>query len=223
MDSIINTYRIYVKTDSDENITAVNSSAFLTDTTGWMQTDEGSGDKYVHAQGNYFDKPLTDANGCYNYKLVYGKPVERTAEEKQSDTAYVEQIRDKKLVEISTACEQTIYAGVDVADSKGTEHFSLTMADQTNISALAVEVKNGAAAVPYHADGQLCREFAADEFIKVFTAVKDFVTYNTTLCNHINVWIKRCTTAQEISAITYSSTLPDDLQDNFNAILGGAV
>lgn len=215
-------YKVYVQTDTNENITAVNSSVFLTDTTGWAQIDEGTGDKYAHAQGNYFENPLMNESGCYNYKLVDGKPIERTDAEKQTDPVYIQQARAAKLAEISDACQQAVYAGVDVADTKGTEHFGLTIADQTNLSALASAIAQGAAAVPYHADGQLCRAFTAAEFSAVYTAAKAHVTKETTLCNHMNVWINRCTTAAEISAITYTSSLPDDLQANYSAILSAA-
>lgn len=77
------TFKVYIKTDTDGYITAVNSSVFLANPSDWTQIDEGTGDKYAHAQGNYFDKPLMDKNGCYNYKLTDGKPVETTAEDKQ--------------------------------------------------------------------------------------------------------------------------------------------
>ena len=76
-----NTYIVYVETDSNGYITAVNSSAFLTDTTGWTEIDRGYGDKYHHAQGNYFPQPIITMGGAYRYKLVDGKPVECTAEE----------------------------------------------------------------------------------------------------------------------------------------------
>ena len=78
-------YIVYVRTYDTERITAVNSSAFLPDTTGWVQIDSGYGDKYHHAQGNYFDKPLYDERGICRYKLVDGKPVERTQEEIDAD------------------------------------------------------------------------------------------------------------------------------------------
>lgn len=78
-------YIVYVRTDDAERITAINSSAFLTDTTGWVQIDSGYGDKYHHAQGNYFDKPLYDERGICRYKLVNGRPVERTHEEMDAD------------------------------------------------------------------------------------------------------------------------------------------
>ena len=75
------TYLVYVKTNSSGYITAVNSSAFLTDTTGWTEIDSGCGDKYHHAQGNYFPLPIISDGGACRYKLADGKPVECTAEE----------------------------------------------------------------------------------------------------------------------------------------------
>ena len=74
-------YIVYIKTGDANRITTVNSSAFLPDTTGWTQIDEGYGDKYHHAQDNYFPKPIITDGGAYRYKLVNGKPVECTAEE----------------------------------------------------------------------------------------------------------------------------------------------
>ena len=77
-----NHYIVYVKpNDSNGYITAVNSSAFLPDTTGWVEIDSGYGDKYHHAQGNYFPQPIITMGGAYRYKLVDGQPVECTAEE----------------------------------------------------------------------------------------------------------------------------------------------
>lgn len=73
-------YIVYVKT-SNGYITAVNSSAFLTDTTEWTEIDSGYGDKHHHAQGNYFPKPIYTLGGAYRYKLVDGKPVECSSEE----------------------------------------------------------------------------------------------------------------------------------------------
>ena len=74
-------YIVYARTNSNGYIIAVNSSAFLTDTTGWTEIDSGYGDKYHHAQGNYFPQPITTDGGAYRYKLVDGVPTECTAEE----------------------------------------------------------------------------------------------------------------------------------------------
>ena len=76
-------YVVYVKSNAEGYITSVNSSAFLTDLTGWTEIDSGTGDKYHHAQGNYFPLPLMTEDGAYRYKLADGKPVECTPEEVQ--------------------------------------------------------------------------------------------------------------------------------------------
>lgn len=72
---------VYVKTNENSYITAVDSSAFLTDTTGWTEIDRGSGDKYHHAQGNYFPEPIVTMGSAYRYKLVDGNAMECTPEE----------------------------------------------------------------------------------------------------------------------------------------------
>lgn len=74
-------YIVYVKPNENDYITAVNSSAFLTDTTGWVEINRGYGDKFHHAQNNYFDKRIQTDGYAYRYKLVDGAPVECTPEE----------------------------------------------------------------------------------------------------------------------------------------------
>lgn len=76
-----NPYLVYVKTDSSGHIVAVNSSAFLTDATGWVEIDRGYGDKYHHAQGNYFSETIFTEDGAYRYKLDGDIVVECTDKE----------------------------------------------------------------------------------------------------------------------------------------------
>lgn len=78
-------YKVYIQADTRNRITAINSDAFLADTSGWTQIDEGDGDKFHHAQGNYLTMPIVTDEGVPRYKLVDGKVIERTAEEIQAD------------------------------------------------------------------------------------------------------------------------------------------
>ena len=77
--------KVYIKTDHENRVTAVNSEIFISDTTGWTEIDRGDGDRYVHAQGNYLPKQLMDENGVYRYKYADGIVSERTAEEMAGD------------------------------------------------------------------------------------------------------------------------------------------
>lgn len=63
---------VYTKTNADGYVTKVESDIFIKDLTGWTKIDEGFGDKYAHAQSQYFDKPLISDNGMYNYKYING-------------------------------------------------------------------------------------------------------------------------------------------------------
>ena len=80
-----NKIKVYIKIDSNNCITNIESSIFLQDTTDWIFIEEGNGDKYAHAQGNYLpkEKPIRDNRGRCNYKYVDNKIIELTDEEKE--------------------------------------------------------------------------------------------------------------------------------------------
>lgn len=81
-------YIVYAKIDSENRIISVNSSAFVSPDWG-SDIDAGYGDKYHHAQGNYFDQPIYTDDGIPRYKLVDGQAVERTEEEMGADRAAI--------------------------------------------------------------------------------------------------------------------------------------
>ena len=76
--------KVYIKINEQNIITDINSSIFLNNIESYIQIDEGSGDRYAHAQGNYLDKGLVDESGRYNYKFEDGKILELTDEEKNA-------------------------------------------------------------------------------------------------------------------------------------------
>ena len=61
--------KVYVKVNENKEIVEVGSSVFIQDLTGWIEYDAGFGDRFAHAQSQYFDKPLQNEDGSYNYKL----------------------------------------------------------------------------------------------------------------------------------------------------------
>ena len=102
-------YIVYVKTNENGYITAVNSSEFLTDTTGWTEIDRGRGDRYHHAQGNYFSEPVVTGNGVCSYKLVDGAP-ERCTEEELAAQKEADGIRKKSVEERLSSLESSVLA-----------------------------------------------------------------------------------------------------------------
>ena len=115
----------------------------------------------------------------------------------------VEQVRTAKKAEIGLACSAAIYAGID---------------DQTELMAQFQTVKEGAKEVPYHADGELCRMYTAEEFTALTQAATAHVFYHRTYCNHLNAWIKRAG-LDEIPAIVYGADLPADLAASMAALI----
>ena len=77
--------RVYIKIDSEYRVTAVKSEIFISDTSDWVEIDNGDGTRFVHAQGNYLPKPITDENGVYRYKFENGTVCERSANEMAAD------------------------------------------------------------------------------------------------------------------------------------------
>ena len=225
MDNIIETYEeitpepynVYVQVDEQDRITVVNSSAFVPD--GWgTEIDQGYGDKYHHAQGNYFPQPLYTEDGIPRYKLEEGQAIERTQEEINQDR--LPSIRLLKEKEISNSCNQAIISGMDVTTTVGVEHFSLQETDQINLTAALTAIQQGASTYPYHADKKLCRMFIAKEIQDISQSAIQHKLYHTTLCNHLLTWIRRSTSREEIENISYSAeNLPDDLAQNMLFIL----
>ena len=215
-------YTVYVKTDEKGRIVECNSSAFLNDFFGWTAIDEGTGDQYIHAQGNYFVGGIYTSDSIPRYKLVGGLAVLREENEIAADK--LPSLRAAKHAEISAASEAAIYAGMDVETTQGTEHFSLTEKDQINLTTAKNAVDKGAAAYPYHADDARCRIFTAEEINAIAQASVAHIIYHTTYCNHLFEWIRRADAA-ELAGITYGAELPDDLAAHMQEILtqAGAV
>ena len=214
--------KVYVMVDEGGRVTRCEGGITTpADLTGWIQIDEGTGDRYNLCQSNYFDGGLYTDDGIPRYKLADGAPLERTQEEIDADRLPVAKAAKEK--ELSNACNAASVAGMDVETSRGTEHFSLQETDQINLTAAYNAILSGAASYPYHADGQLCRMFTAEEITALSNASISHKLYHTTLCNHLLTWARRAETAEELRGIAYSADgLPEDLAANMAQVLAAS-
>lgn len=136
--------------------------------------------------------------------------------------AGLSELAEKKVSEVNAACDEAIYAGVDVELSGGAEHFALTLKDQTNIDSMFDAVKMGAEKYLYHADSGACMMYSAADIAAIYTSAKVHITYCTTYCNALKQWIKRETDPAVLEAITYGSDLPEDLAARMQQLLAEA-
>ena len=131
----------------------------------------------------------------------------------------INEVISQKKTELSAECEKTIVAGVDVGDA----HYSLTIEDQANILAWMAVAQTGKA-VPYHQDGQPCRIYTAEEFMKVANAAVAFKTAQTTYCNLLMRQVEAMTDVDEVKAVKYGVTqLEGEYAEQYQVIMASLV
>ena len=170
--------------------------------TGWntVYRDEGQ-TVYLSDDGSVYQTAGPDTGG----EILPPEPYEPTLEE----------LKAAKKREISQACETTIYSGVDVTLTDGsTEHFSLTEHDQLNLFGKQVQLAAGTTELEYHADGQPCRYYTAEDMQIITSAAMAYVSYHTTYCNAINMWISGTQSTEEIQQIYYGADVPEQYQSD---------
>ena len=169
---------------------------------GWTTVYRSDGQTiYLSDDGSVYQTPDPDTGG----EILPPEPYVPTLEELQA----------AKKREISQACENAIYSGVDVKLSDGsTEHFSLTEHDQLNLFGKEVQLAAGTTELEYHADGQPCRYYSAKDMQIITSMAMAFVSYHTTYCNAVNMWIAGCETADEIQQIYYGADVPEQYQSD---------
>lgn len=78
--------KVYIKIDDNNRVVRVEGGYTTpADLTGWIEIDEGTGDKYNLCQSHYLEKGLMTEDGIYQYKYENGEVVERTQEEIEAD------------------------------------------------------------------------------------------------------------------------------------------
>lgn len=132
-------------------------------------------------------------------------------------------VKAAKIEEMSEACHAAIVAGFDVTLSDGERHhFSLTVEDQLNINALYGLLASGMTQVPYHADGEACVYFSAEDFGLIVQAATAHKTYHESYFNSLKSYINSKRTAGTVEEIVYGTEIPEQYQsDVLKALLEG--
>ena len=170
MDELMDPYRVYVQTDEQGRITAVNSSAFVPDDWG-TEIDQGYGDKYHHAQGNYFFQPIYTEDGIPRYKLVDGSPVERTEEEIGADRLFPQKM--KKIAQ--SKIDLTIYLESHPLQWADGEYYSITQDKQNQLTSTLLSAQIDSQKPEWNSTGLVCKEWEIEELMSLGVAIKNRV------------------------------------------------
>lgn len=84
-------YNVYIRTDAQNRIFAIGSSAFITDPleNGWIYVTSGTTYEHHHPECGFLSGPLTTIDGIYRYKWDGENIIERTPEEIAADIAAI--------------------------------------------------------------------------------------------------------------------------------------
>lgn len=102
---------------------------------------------------------------------------------------------------------------MDVSTSSGVEHFSLTEKDQINLFGKKMQLLAGVEKLEYHEDGQPCKYFSAEDMQNIVNKAMFYVSYNTTYCNALNMWIKSAEKASNLEQIRWEAEIPEEFQN----------
>ena len=130
----------------------------------------------------------------------------------------------EKIAEIKKACEEYIYAGTGVTYTDGnTEHFTYSLADQSNISEMFTAVMAGATEYPYPADGEICKIYTQEQIVAIYGTLSLLKTEATTYHNSLKAQINAMTDIDAISTTKFKETeLTGEYLTNYTAMMASA-
>ena len=161
---------VYANTDAFNRIISVNSSEFVSPDWG-EQIDEGYGDPYLHAQGNYFPKPIYTQDGFPRYKLENRVPVERTQEELDAERLPV--AKAAKIAKSKADLERYL-ASHPLTWTDG-EAYSITLDKQAQLTATLVSAQVDGEPPEWNTTGGQCRSWDVAELSALGVAIKNRV------------------------------------------------
>lgn len=92
--------KVYIQTDAEGRILRCEGGYTTpADLTGWIEIDEGTGDKYNLCQSHYFDGGLYTEDGIPRYKWDGSAAALRTEEELKADRESIPEPNPSKTVE----------------------------------------------------------------------------------------------------------------------------
>lgn len=156
--------------------------------------------------------------------LVPSKPIYK---ECQYYHKYTEEEKEnylnEKLKSLSNVCNEKITNGAEVVlsdESKKT--FSYSIEDQSNVSEMFNAIVMGATSYPYHANGEGCKMYSAEDIVKIYSTLTTLKTSQVTYYNQLREYVKTLETIQDIQSVTYGQELTGSYLETYNELMQNA-
>ena len=196
-------YKVFVKTDINGCIIYINSSAFVYADEDSIEIDEGTELNFKHAQTQYFEKPIYTEDGYPQYKLVEGKPVERSEEELDQDR--LPAAKTKKIQKSKADLEAYLLSHpMEWIDG---ETYSMTEEKQNQLMGTLMAAQLDGKKPEWNTSGGVCREWELSELSALAIAIKDRVKALVKYQQTQELAIKKAESLEELNQldIDYSS------------------
>lgn len=177
---------------------------------GFIQTKR---EDYKYIYRTYEDNPLI-VELC-NDGIEYTEPV--IIPELYEPT--FSEVLEQKISELSSACQNAIEDGLDINGL----HYSYTFEDQQNLTDIINTVKITGLPLGYHADGENCTEYTAEELMNIYIQLSLNKYCQITYFNQARNFLKSLEITDEnkniVLSYSYGTPLTDSYLDTYNRMV----
>ena len=133
---------------------------------------------------------------------------EELVEEIIHEDVTIAYVKEQKIKQMSSYCRNIIENGFDLELRNEIHHFSLDTQDQLNLISLSAMAQTQSL-IPYHADGEECIFYTAEEINEIVETATAFKIYHTTYYNALKTYITALESIEDIAAIEYGIEIPE--------------
>lgn len=178
---------------------------------GIVQTNR---EAYTYLYRTYEDEP-NKVELCNNNAPWVAPPEPDPMPAPEPYVPTLEEVQEAKVAEMEAIKQQLVYAGFDVTLTDGTvEHFTLTMEEQIELSALQQKVKDGVPQLPWHIEDESehCRYYKNEDMELIVEAAFAHKSWHRTYFQDLRIYIRSLDNKEDVKAVTYGMEIPEEFR-----------
>lgn len=131
----------------------------------------------------------------------------------------LDEVRNAKISNMSSICNQQIINGVDISIDGVLEHFSYAEEDQTNIKELFDLAVQTNTPLYYHSNGNSCKLYTVAQIIDLYTSSAMNKMHHITYFNQLKMYLNTLNDSDVISSIDYGHELSGEYLETYTAAM----